>query len=567
MGGINMARFLNPPTQQIVDMTPQSQTNFYANVLANAQNNLERSVAAKQEAVKYYNSLPFYTQEDYDAVIGEAQRELSQVIEGDFPAPATVANKIMEINKKLQPGINALKHKDEQVKIGQQARLALGANYLGNDVANMSIKGADGNFVNPNTLNTKYFDADQIRKGFIESEGANLNAVRERGLQRAEYGYLKSVTSTGLDDLEKLERYGINSTYAQQLAEKKLAEMPEDFIEVMGGRDQALSAIKQLHWEAANNPAFAYKLTQSYLQPIKPDTRTSRGTSATDDIFKGLISRNYVNEGEPALERDEYVKKRDNTKLALRGKGGSLKEYMELRKKYPAILQKVTNQVALETAGQNLSSEQLSAIIAGVFYDMVADKEIAESKILKTSAEAAPKESGSFYSFLNNVPDTYTFTTSDGDTYTKKDLADEKKLLSDHTKESPVKMPLMENYVEVYHKDKKKNLRVPIDALANNVIEANNFVKGAYEIFNSNNPDEDYLPYNVPIAVEEFDDGSKDFIYPTVFRRDDKAYFALGKYTKDGFDIDINTASPLEEHWGTLAALKIKAFKDAYSTK
>jgi len=565
-----MARFLQPPTQKLVDMTPASQADFYEKVLASAQNNLERSVAARQEAVQYYNSLPFHTKEDYDAVIGEAQKGLSEVVDGDFPAPARIANKVMELNQKLQPGINALKRKDEQVKIEQQGRLKLGINYLGNDVSNMPIKSIDGNFVDPNTLTSKYYDADQIRKGFMESEGANLSAVRELGLQRGEYGYLKSVTSTGLDTPEKVRKYGIDSPNAQLLAEKKLAEMPEDFVQIMGGRDKALATIKQLHWEAANNPDFAYKLQQQYLQPIKTDeprTVTKTGTKTTS-LFDGFISRDYVAEPNEDILIEDYNKRKDEAKLSIRGEKGSttgLKDYTDLRKKYPSILDKVIRQVAETTKGKNLSSQQTSSMIAGIFYDMVANKEINESKVIQTAAEASPTQSGSFYSFLNNVPDNYKFTDSEEKSYTKSELSNEKTLLSDNISGSPVKMPLVEDYVEVYHKKLGKNLKVPIDALDISVKNANTFIKTAYNVFNSNKSSGEPIPYPIPQAWEEFDDGSRIPAYFAVYRENDKSYLAMGKYVNNKFEIDPSTSQPLENSWGTLSALKVQAFTNAYS--
>ncbi len=126
-----MARFLKAPQQQFVDMGGAPNVNFYTNLIDKSQDNLERSIAAKQQAIQYFNSLPFHTKEDYDAVVGRAQRELEDVVSGDFPSPGRVVNSVMKLNSELAPGIQALKRKDEQVKIAQDGKLKLGVNWIG----------------------------------------------------------------------------------------------------------------------------------------------------------------------------------------------------------------------------------------------------------------------------------------------------------------------------------------------------------------------------------------------------------------------------------------------------
>jgi len=566
-----MARFLKVPQQQFVDMGGAPNVNFYTNLIDKSQDNLERSIAAKQQAIQYFNSLPFHTKEDYDAVVGRAQRELEDVVSGDFPSPGRVVNSVMKLNSELAPGIQALKRKDEQVKIAQDGKLKLGVNWIGNEVSDQPIVNAAGNFVDPNKFEAKYYNAEDIRKNFIMSQGAKLMENIEGDMVQGDKpGFYKRTTKFGIGDLEKLQMYGKDSPYAKQVAEELLAEMPEGFIEVSGGRDKALDKVMDLGLQAAFNPEFAYKeSTQDIGIPGYGDKPSS--TKESHSLLSGLnaISRQYIIEGQPKVSSDDLMDIQTNYLQSIKtGKavGTSTSDYLALRKQYPTLYEKALKESTKALAGKKIGTFERQGVITSVFMDLVNEKNGQDSKYTETRAEVPTSEIPNFHYFLNNVPDNWEFEDEDGKKYKKEDLiTDEKKaLISDYTSNSPTQIPLSKDYVMVYHEGIGKNLKIPKDALDVGVQQVGNFVNEARKLSKSNTIKSEPIISKAPTAQMYDDDGSIIPIYPVVYRRDGKAFMSFATVTRQGIDIDYSIENPLEESWSTLNGLQLKSMQDAY---
>lgn len=561
-----MGRFLRAPQQQFVDMGGAPNVNFYTNLIDKSRDDLEKSIAAKQQAVQYYNSLPFHSKEDYDAVVGRAQKELEDVVSGDFPTPGRVVSTIMSLNNQLAPGIQALKRKDEQIKIAQEGKLRLGTNWIGNDLTNTPIVDASGNFVDPNTFEAKYFNADDIRKNFIMSQGAKLMETIEGDMiQGDKPGFYKRVTKFGKDVPTKFDMYGKDSPYARQVAEELLSQMPEEFIEVSGGREQALDKVMELGLQAAFSPEFAYKETTQDIGI--PGYGNKPLGSGIKGLLGGLnaISRKYVIEGEPKLGADELMNIQTDYLQSLKtGKpvGTSTTDYVELRKKYPSLYKSALSETVKELKGKKVDEFQKQAIIISVFMDLIREKEQQESKYSETRAEIPTSEIPQFHQFLNNLPDNWEFSDDDGNKYKKEDLVtdDTKPLISDYTSDSPTQVPLSKDYIYVYHKGLNKNLKVPKDALDVGVQQVNEFVNSARRMEKSNSINSEPISTRVPTA--QLEDGS--LIYPVVYKREGKTYMSYAIATRKGLDVDYSLESPIENSWGELNALQLKAMQDAY---
>lgn len=565
-----MARFLKAPQQQFVDMGGAPNVNFYTNLIDKSQDNLERSIAAKQQAIQYYNNLPFHSKEDYDAVVGKAQKELETVLSEDFPSLGRVVNTIMNLNNQLAPGIQALKRKDEQIKIAQEGKLRLGTNWIGNEISDQPIVDAAGNFVDPNSFEAKYYNADDIRKNFIISQGARLMETIEGDMVQGDKpGFYKRTTKFGKDTPTKLGMYGKDSPYAKQIAEELLSQMPEGFIEVSGGREQALDKVMELGLQAAFSPEFAYKETTQDIGIPGYGNKEPRGK--TTSLLSGLnaISRQYVIEGKPKVSSDDLIKIQTEYLQSLQtGKpvGTSTTDYINLRKQYPALYQQALQESSKVTAKKGLSEFQKQGIVISVFMDLVNEKNQQDSKYAETRAEVPTSEIPQFHQFLNNVPDTWEFEDEDGKKYKKEDLLtdDKKSLISDYTSGSPTQIPLSKDYVMVYHEGIGKNLKIPKDALDVGVQQIGDFVNKAREIDKNNAINSAPVSSRVPTAIMDNGDGTTSAIYPVVYKRDGKSYMSYAIGTSKGLDVDYNLETPLEEAWGDLNALKLKSMQDAY---
>ena len=106
-----MGRFLKSPTQAIVPMGTPVDVNFYAGILNKAQSDLERGTAIKAAAIEKFGDMEFSSKEDMDAVVGKAQEMLKGATEGDFVSPSRVTNAVLQANREIMPGVQAVKAK------------------------------------------------------------------------------------------------------------------------------------------------------------------------------------------------------------------------------------------------------------------------------------------------------------------------------------------------------------------------------------------------------------------------------------------------------------------------
>ena len=272
-----MARFIQPPQQQIVSMYSPENVEFYANLLNKAQSDLERGTAIKQAAIDKMGDLPFFTKEDRDATLGRVQQILSNSLEDDFISPSKVTSAVMQANSEVMPGIHALKAKAKAAETYEKMQLAYGPNaWLNADPRQQSIVDpATGRFVDPNKFKAVGINAEEVDKLLLASQQQELNYSYDEPTKSDLPGYLKINKYTGLSDLKREELYKPGSASAIAIAKSQLATMPQ-LREVFGSEEAALTRLMERNYQTTGN----YKQTvdSQYLTDrnyIDADTRAS----------------------------------------------------------------------------------------------------------------------------------------------------------------------------------------------------------------------------------------------------------------------------------------------------
>ena len=286
-----MARFIQPQQQQIIPMYTPKNIDFYSGILNKAQGDLERATAMKAAALEKYGDLTAYTQEDRDLTWGAANKDLANVLDADFVSPSRVASAVMETNKKVMPYVQALKAKDKEAQLQRQLRAQWGTDFIGNDVANMAIADASGQAVDPSSIRGINYNAEQFRKMFHESYGANLlNKVEGALKSSGRAGILTRETVKGLTKQTKDALLSPGSPEAIRLASQNFASLPEDtqkdLAAIYGGVEGAIGYLQQENYKAAFDPK--YNFERSYQDVRDPSFTISdggRGSPKVPPIF------------------------------------------------------------------------------------------------------------------------------------------------------------------------------------------------------------------------------------------------------------------------------------------
>ena len=321
-----MARFIQPPQQQIVSMYTPENVEFYANLLNKAQSDLERATAIKQAAIDKMGDLPFFTKEDRDATLGRVQQILSNSLDDDFISPSKVTSAVMQANSEVMPGIHALKAKAKAAETYEKMQLAYGPNaWLNADPRQQSIVDpATGRFVDPNKFKAVGINAEEVDKLLLASQQQELNYSYDEPTKSDLPGYLKVNKYTGLSDLKREELYKPGSASAIAIAKSQLATMPQ-LREVFGSEEAALTRLMERNYQTTGN----YKQTvdsqyltdrnyidadtrarlsagsggasTSVFKPVEGDVTT---TDVTNDLLKSFVGNSDVSSSDMEFNKD-----------------------------------------------------------------------------------------------------------------------------------------------------------------------------------------------------------------------------------------------------------------------
>jgi uncharacterized protein YbaA (DUF1428 family) len=259
-----MARFLKAPQQQMVDMTSQPMAPFYISLMEKHQQNLDKATGMKMEYIDKINQIPIYTDEDRKATVGLAEERLSEALNEEFVSPTRLANTLMQVNKEISPGIQALKAKAQAVNLQQDLKNKWGLDWWGDDVSKQSITDPTGKFVDIANIKGINYNKEQLRSLFERDNAAKFLQEIEGKQHILGNGYLTRITERGLSDEKKLQ-YAPGTELALQEAIKTYSNLPEEtranLIKLAGSEEAVLQEIEKVNFGVVNDPKYAYKKT------------------------------------------------------------------------------------------------------------------------------------------------------------------------------------------------------------------------------------------------------------------------------------------------------------------
>lgn len=289
-----MSRFITTPQRvKEVNIFPQRNVDFYANILAGSQQNLDKATGLQMDYIEKLNQIPIYTQEDRDATIGKVQERLKGELDKENVSASRIANTIMEINREITPGIQALKAKAQAIELYDKMRIQYGANALmGDDPRTLSIKDDKGNFRSLNEFQALGMDMSDIDKLFLQSQTNVLNKpggisyIRGTGNNGIPVGVMQTVETKGLSEEEKFNLYHPSTENARKLAETQLEAMPQILVIKGGDKEAALQAIMNRNWSTSGSfkrdVNYGFMQDPSYRVETKPATYKGRLSSIVD---------------------------------------------------------------------------------------------------------------------------------------------------------------------------------------------------------------------------------------------------------------------------------------------
>jgi putative transposon-encoded protein len=266
-----MARFLKPAQQQIVDMTSQPMAPFYISLMEKAQQNLDKATGMKMEYIDKINQTPIFTDEDRKATVGLAEEKLSEALKQEFINPNRLANTLMEVNREIAPGIQALKAKAQAGEMYDKMRIQWGANaLLGDDPRNLSIKDDAGSWRGLNAFRAVGMNKEDIRKDFLQSANNYLTEVREEKVPTDVAGYYRFKKTTGLQDPNMFKT---GSEKSVEFAERYIQTNPQILDIFKGNPEEAKNYLMQEFESAAG----AYTPKEEYDRLINPYDKPTTG--------------------------------------------------------------------------------------------------------------------------------------------------------------------------------------------------------------------------------------------------------------------------------------------------
>jgi hypothetical protein len=149
-----MARYYQAPNNPIVDLTPKIPIDYYAKLMEESQNNLNQANVAGAGFMTDLYGQKVYDKATADEYISKGQAPITQALEKDFVTPASMAKAVTQASQIVAPWKNLNAQQVEQVKRQQETQDKWGSNWIGNDVAKMSLR-------DPNT--GQLISADSIK--------------------------------------------------------------------------------------------------------------------------------------------------------------------------------------------------------------------------------------------------------------------------------------------------------------------------------------------------------------------------------------------------------------------
>jgi hypothetical protein len=276
-----MARFLKAPQQQMVDMTSQPMAPFYISLMEKHQQNLDKATGMKMEYIDKINQIPIYTDEDRKSTVGLAEERLSEVLNEEFVSPTRLANTLMQVNKEISPGIQALKAKAQAGEMYDKMRIQWGANaLLGDDPRNLSIRDDAGSWRGLNDFKAIGMNKEDIRKDFLQSANKYLTEVREEKVPTDVAGYYRFKKTTGLQDPNMFKT---GSEKSVEFAERYIQTNPQILDIFKGNPEEAKNYLMQEFESAAGayTPKEEYdRLANPYDRPVTD----SRGDTSPENF-------------------------------------------------------------------------------------------------------------------------------------------------------------------------------------------------------------------------------------------------------------------------------------------
>lgn len=265
-----MARFLKPVQNQVVDLTSQPSAQFYASLLDNANKNLERAISIQANYLDKINDIPIYTKEDRDATIKIAEERLASAMEDEFITPSKLVKTIIEVNRQISPGIQALRAKDQEVKAQQKLKESYGLDWMGNDVSNVPIVNHDGKYVDLSSIRGINYNKAQLRNIFERDVAAEFLKIIEGPIVASgRQGILTRVTEKGLTDAQKAQ-YAPGTQLARKHAEDVYSKLDkdvvDDLISIYGDKETVLKELEKINFGVVNDPKYAYQRSYQDIQ-------------------------------------------------------------------------------------------------------------------------------------------------------------------------------------------------------------------------------------------------------------------------------------------------------------
>jgi len=332
-----MARFFKSPTQQFVSMGNPVDVQFYSNLLNKAQCDLERSTAIKAAAIEKYGDLEFSSKEDMDAVIGRVQERLKGATDADFVSPSKVTNAVLQANREVMPGVQAVKAKAKAADMYDRMRVQYGPNFWGGtDPRTQSILDqSTGKYVDPNQFKATGIDASVFDRTFLESQNQELNYSYDEPVASDKPGYLKSNKYTGVADKRREELYRPGSASAIAIAQEQLKTHPEVLEVFNGDTNKALQQIMSRNYQTSGN----YKQTvdSEYMTDIMGAEARAAARSTPPpppDLTSFLPAQREASKTAPWVVDPEYSFTKDLTgaSKAPTWRGGAFTKYNDIDK-------------------------------------------------------------------------------------------------------------------------------------------------------------------------------------------------------------------------------------------
>jgi hypothetical protein len=383
-----MARFIQPQQQSIVPMYTPKNLDIYTGILDRAQGNLDKATAIKAAAIEKYGDLNMYNKEDRDLTLGRVQERLSTVLDDDFVSPSRVANTVMQTNQEVMPYVQALKAKDKEAQIQRQMRAQFGIDFIGNDVAQMSIADASGQAVDPSSMRGVSYNAEQFRKQFHDTYGANLMKKIEGELEASgRAGLLTAKTIEGLTEAQKRNLLTPGRPEAVRLATENYANLPEqvraDMAQLYGGEQGAIDYLQESNLKTAFDPKYNYSLSRQYVGDPSY-TKTVESPQGNYGEYEGYAGKSYrstreIPESVNKFDVDFTAKVRKIINSEKLGRGGM----EDLIKGVPALGSMATKYPDLFERSKSFSGDLNKK--ANYFLDLVLG---AEAGLIKSNSKA-----------------------------------------------------------------------------------------------------------------------------------------------------------------------------------